>query len=148
MSVLLKLVNNIEGQFVIEISGRLYPNETDCWDRNWLNTQVLVKTKEFNGKVSMKTLTAEFVTFYEGLMLLTKAVNEDVEFTTMEEQLYINIQRQQKEKYLLKGKLIGTRPDGGLLEFTFHLTEDDLNKLTEDICTITKEYPVYGETEK
>lgn len=148
MSVILKLGNETEGKLVIEVLGRLYPNETNCWDRNWLNTQVLVKTKEFSGKVSMKTLTDEFVTFYEGLMLLTKATNEDVEFTTMEEQLYINIKRQQKEKYLLKGKLIGTRPDGGLLEFTFHLTEDDLNKLTEDICTITKEYLVYGETEK
>ncbi len=148
MSVLLKLTNDTEKKLVIEVFGRLYPNETDCWDRNWLNTQVLVKTKEFSGKVSMKTLTDEFVSFYQALMLLTKGTNEDAEFTTMEDQLGINIHRQQKEKYLLKGKLVGTRPDGGLIEFIFHLTEDDLNKFIEDVYTITKEYPIYGVPKK
>ncbi len=148
MSILLELGSEPKGKFVIELFGRLYPNSTDRWDGNWLNTKVFVRTKEFSGKVSIKTLTAEFEAFYQGLMLLTKSKNEDAEFTTLEEQLYINIHRQQKEKYLLKGKLVGTRPDGGLLEFTFSLTEDELNRLIEDIGTIMKEYPVYDEPKK
>jgi ribosomal 30S subunit maturation factor RimM len=148
MSILLELGNDLKGKLTIEILGRLYPTSTDCWDGNWLNTNVVVQTKEFNGKVFIKTLTGEYDAFYKNLMLLSESSNEGAEFATLEEQLYINIHRQQKGKYLLKGKLVGTRPDGGLLEFTFSLTEDDLSKLAGEIYTITKEYPIYGDPKK
>jgi hypothetical protein len=73
----------------INVTGRGYPNSSDYWDGNWLESEIKLNTFGFKCVYSTSLRADDFQRFYEALLKLNNSLTKEVEFTTMEEGLYL-----------------------------------------------------------
>jgi len=129
----------------INILRRENHHTADYWDANWLNVQVKVEVPNFRAHYATNLRTDDFQRFYDDIMRLKDHKISEVEFTTMEEGLYLNLKLQKTGSLLCAGKT--DDHSGNELEFQFTVDNIMLDSLADQLKMILKKYPVIGSPE-
>jgi hypothetical protein len=83
------IINGNTGKLEITILRRSYPESTDFEDANWLETDIKIDVMGFKGLYGVNLRTDDFERFYKDLEKLIDNQSSIVEFTTMEEGIYL-----------------------------------------------------------
>lgn len=126
----------------INILQRSYLESTDFEDGNWLDSELKISVSGFNALYGANLRTDDFQWFYEALKNLSNNISKEVEFTTMEEGLYL------KGKLDITGNIkwegVAKEPNGNSLIFFLETDNNSIEKLIKDVKDILDEYPVFG----
>ena len=133
-----------EGRFLeIRILRRSHPESLDFEDGNWLETEIRITIPGFNGCFGANLRTDDFSRFNRDLERLKASQANEIEFTTMEEGIYL------KGKVEMSGNIqwIGTAKSSygdSSLMFTIRTDFTSIDGLLYQVQGILKNYPVVG----
>lgn len=136
------MILKAEGRLIeIAVLQRSYPNSKDYEDGNWLDTEMTIVVPGFKGFYGLNIRTDDFERFREDLMKLKSFQLKEIEFTTMEEGIYLKGVLNMSGNIQWKG-IAKSSYGNSCLTFvieTDYASIDDLIKQTSDILN---EYPV------
>lgn len=138
------MILKAEGRFLeITILRRSHPESLDFEDANWIETEIRIAVPGFNGCYGANLRTDDFSRFNNGLEQLKTFQSNEIEFTTIEEGIFL------KGIIDTSGNIQWTgtaKPSYGDSCLTFTIRTDfasidDLLYQTQDILS---NYPVVG----
>ncbi|MCU0338442.1 MAG: hypothetical protein MUE30_01045 [Spirosomaceae bacterium] len=127
----------------IDVLERLYQNDNDYWDGNWLNSEVKINFFGFKGIYGTNFRSDEFQQFYNHLIKLKNNLTQKVEFAAMEEGLYLEGKIDVTGNIKWKGI---AKPEFGSIQFIFDLETDSasIDNVIHQLKEILEKYPVIG----
>lgn len=111
-------------------------------DDNWLSVEVQVDAGAFTGRFKASFLTQELVSFLEELRILHSTLRGKAKFTTMEEQLSIEIEGNGLGHMRLLGKISDQPGIGNQLQFQLSLDQNQLQASLRSLEVVVNAYPV------
>lgn len=125
----------------VTILQRSYAEAVDFEDANWLVAEVKIKVPGFNGLYGTNLRTDDFERFYKSLKRLEIDQSGEIEFTTVEEGIYL------KGLLDVTGNIIWegiAKSSWGESRLTFRIESDytSVNSLLIQVQEILEEYPV------
>jgi hypothetical protein len=128
------------GKYIeFKIKERSNPQAIDLYDANWLDATVEVKAPGLHVFYSLSILANEVVGFYAGLESLRNGNKSSVEFSTIEEQLYLKGELQPSGNIIWK---IISKFDDNSVEFSLITDNFSLEKIILDIKQMINDFPV------
>lgn len=123
---------------------RVYPEEQDYWDGNWVQTEVEIKVSAFRGRISANLRAEEFVEFQQQLESLDSNLSGQARFHTMEEWLEMKVKGDGLGHFSVAA--IARDPAGSGNRLEFHLTFDQtyLAAILSGFRAATAAFPVRG----
>ncbi len=126
----------------IKILGRENPNTNDYWDGNWLKAEIYLELLGIKVAYATNIRVEEIQAFLEKLVSFYNNDIDKVEFTTMEEGIYLFLQNQKSGVILIKG--VAVIETSGKLEFQFSTDILSLEKFYKDLKGNMSQYPLVG----
>lgn len=137
-------INGESGSKVkIDIIERELSECDDYWDSNWLNAYVEVIVPGFKAEYKACLRVNEFQEFYKDLMEFNKLAIKEIEFTTMEQGIYLKFNVNKLGVVTCSGSAWDGINDN-TLEFTFNTDLISMDKLALQIQAILIKYPLVG----
>ena len=133
-----------EGKFIeVTILRRSYPESTDFEDGNWIEAEIKIEVPGFKGLYGANLRTDDFERFYKDLEKLKTNQSSKIEFTTMEEGLYLRGLLDMTGNIKWNGT---AKSSWGNNCLTFVLETDyaSIDDLLEQTKKVLNEYPVTG----
>ena len=127
----------------IEINVHGYEREPigEYYDDNWLTVVIQVSAGGFCGKVSACILTSELTKFLSELHPLYQTLGGTASFTTLEEQLSLQLMGDDKGHIELFGKLADQPGIGNCLHFTLQFDQSQLCASINELEQVTLQFP-------
>lgn len=138
------MILKAEGRFIeIIVLQRSHPGCLDFEDGNWLDTEVRIGVPGFKGLYGSSLRADDFERFYADLEKLSTWSSKEIEFSTMEEGIYLKGVVDMSGKIQWYGTAKTLYGDSCLTFFieTDYSSIDDLLKQTRDVLN---DYPVIG----
>lgn len=138
------MILKAEGRFVeIIILRRSHPESIDFEDGNWLETEIRIDVPGFKGLYGSNLRTDDFARFYADLKKLSTFQSKGIEFSTMEEGIYL------KGILNLIGKIQwnGTAKSlygNSCLTFIIETDYSSIDDLLRQVQDVLNDYPVIG----
>lgn len=114
----------------------------EYYDDNWLVVEICVRAGRFRGKVSATILAGELDGFLQELKSLYQTLNSNAEFTTLEEQLTLNLIGNGKGHIELRGETVDQPGIGNRLSFTLQLDQSQLATSIRELERVVAQFPV------
>jgi hypothetical protein len=114
----------------------------DYHDDNWLSVTVTVSVGAFGGTFPASFLTEEFVAFRNELKKLHETLRGDAKFTTLEDQLSLDLSCNGRGQIFLKGYALDRAGDGNRIEFQLQMDQTYLTGATRELDAIIEKFPV------
>ena len=127
----------------IKVAKRSYPNNNDYWDGNWLLSEIKINVSGFKNIYRTNLRADDFQRFYEGLEKLNKNLVKEVEFTTMEEGLYLKGQIDITGNIKWEG-IAKSEPGSSSLTFLMETDNTSVSRLAKQVKEILNNYPIVG----
>lgn len=134
------LLKNNSDFLEINILKRDNTDTNDYWDANWLEAKIQIVVQGFTANYETNLRIEDLQRFYEQITKLQENKSQEIEFSTMEEELY------------LKGKLKSTgilmcdgeanNQTGNILRFKLNLDDMSLNNFAQQLRKILQDYPI------
>lgn len=127
----------------IEVLRRSRPESTDFEDGNWLESEIKIDLPGFKGLYGANLRSDDFEQFYQDLEELRANQANEIEFTTMEEGIYL------KGKLDVSGNIkwegvAKSSWDSGCLTFRIETDYSSIDSLLSQVQEILNEFPVVG----
>ena len=133
-----------ESSFVqINVLRRSHPESTDFEDGNWLESEIKINVYGFKALYGANLRADDLQRFYEALEKLSNNLTKEVEFTTMEEGLYLKGQFDITGNIKWEG-VANSEPGGNSLTFFIETDNASIGKLAKQVKEISDKYPVLG----
>ena len=128
----------------IEVSVHAYERAPvgDYYDDNWVRASVVVSVGSFSGNYDAAFLTSDFASFREALRELHQSLTGVASFSTLEEQLSLQLAGDGLGHVLLKGIALDAPGTGNRLEFELALDHSYLLSALEGLDEIVSSFPV------
>lgn len=130
------------GSLEINIYGRSDSETSDYWDGNWLNSEIQVNIPTFKSSYKSNLRVDDLQRFYQRILALQNCSANEVEFTTMEEGLYLSIKLDYNGDLNCKG--IAADGNGNSLNFGFKTDSASLNIFKGELESTLILYPIVG----
>ncbi len=130
-----KLGTEASNYLAVAIDGR--PDERD----DWLSATISVQAGAFSGMIDATLLTCDFPRFRTQIELLYKALSGTANFETIEGQLQINLNGNERGGIAVDGMVQDRVGDGNKLHFQFEIDQTYLPRLIRELREIESEYP-------
>lgn len=128
----------------IRVSQRLFPENTDYWDGNWLIAAAEVSAGAFRGKLQGYLRTEEFIVFSQELTKLYNNLKGTAQFSTMEGWLEINLTGD-GVGHIQADCLLNDNPIiGNTLKFSLEIDQTYIPLLLKSIKQVTQTFPIVG----
>ena len=124
------------------LNRRISYDSNDYWDNNWIKSEIKINTQIFRGTYSTNLRTDDFQRFYKDLSDLSKDEIQDIEFTTMEEGLFLNGKLDYTGNF--KWNVIAKPEAGYRLSFPMVTDNYSIRILMNEVLKILDAYPVIG----
>ena len=118
-------------------------NSLSDWDKNWLRTNVVIKTGAFEGQFSADFMTTDFERFKQEIKKLDGDFNGVAIFSGYEDYLELNIKGDGIGHFKIKG--IANDGSSNRLSFEMDFDQTLLNNLYDQLEAITKQFPIIGD---
>jgi hypothetical protein len=136
-------IRSEDSNLQINVIARSNPNSDDYWDANWLESEIRISAPGINVLSGISLRAEDFLRFYGGLKKMQDGQMQEVEFTTMEEGIYL------KGKLDITGNIkwegivkLGT--EGNSLTFAIETDYASIERLSAEISEVLNRYPVIG----
>lgn len=126
----------------IAVERRSYADSTDYWDGNWCNATIRAKLGGFQAKCDASLRTTDFAELLEGVKTLYVSLEHKAVFETMEEQLSLVMQGDDKGHITVSGTLLDQPGIGNALRFQFEMDQSYLPSLINELEMVTVRFPV------
>jgi hypothetical protein len=126
----------------VEVMGYERPAAGEYHDDNWVVVAVSVSAGAFSGNFHATFVTDEFVTFRSQLRELYRTLNGEAAFTTLEEQLRLNLVGNGRGGITLTGEAFDEAGTGNCLTFEFAIDQTYLVRTLEGLDQIVATFPV------
>jgi hypothetical protein len=114
----------------------------EYYDDNWLNVDICVKAGGFRGKVSAAIITEDLVQFASQLRPLYDSLSGSAKFSTMEEQLSLNLVGDGKGHIELRGEVADRPGLGNRLHLSLQFDQSQLGESIRELERVISEFPV------
>lgn len=114
----------------------------DYHDDNWLSVEVQIDAGALTGRFQAAFLTEELVYFLEELRSLHSTLRGKASFTTMEEQLSLELEGNGLGHISLLGKTSDQPGIGNQLQFQLSLDQTQLQASLRSLEAVVNAYPV------
>ena len=114
----------------------------DYHDDNWLSVEVQIDAGAFTGRFQAAFLTEELGSFLEELRILNSTLQGKASFTTMEEQLSLELEGNGLGHICLLGKPSDQPGIGNKLQFQLSLDKTQLQASLRSLEVVVNAYPV------
>lgn len=111
------------------------------YDDNWVRVSVLVAVGAFSGEYAATFLTSDFVDFRAGLQALHESLEGNAVFSTLEDQLSLELTVNGRGGIALKGVALDAPCTGNRLEFKLDLDQSYLPSVLEGLDEILGKFP-------
>ena len=135
-------INNETSEVQINILRASNPESEDYWDSNWLDAEIRIKVEGFSGNYGTNLRTDDLQRFYNDFLASTKAAINEIEFTTMEEGLYLHFERQLTGTIVCRG--LGNGNSGNSLTFQFSIDLITYENFMHEVKNAMDLFPVVG----
>jgi len=140
----LKFEINADGQFIrITPIGKMY-DDSD-WDKNWIKTQIEVKSGGFIGSYEADLTTFDFKILKEDLSRLYNNLNDKMTFNDLEGYLELIIQGDNTGNFTIQ---ITCNDNPGIysteLQFEMHFDQTYIMPLVKRLENITNRFQIIG----
>jgi hypothetical protein len=112
------------------------------WDDNWLRAEIQVVAGGFRGKATAAFITSELSEFLSELRPLFETLEGKAEFSTIEEQLKLQLVGDGKGHIELTGEIADQPGIGNRLLFTFEFDQSQLGASIRELELVTSQFPV------
>lgn len=125
------------------IAGRVYPDDQDYRDGNWLRANITVKVGGFNALIHAKLRTESFVRFRQQLSHLQARMLGEAVFKSMENWLTISVKLDRSGQMITDCTVQDTHRVDGALNFKLAAVSiDDLPSIIQTLDAIITTFPV------
>jgi hypothetical protein len=114
----------------------------DYHDDNWLKVSVTVSVGAFDGTFPATFLTEEFVAFRNELKKMYESLHGNAKFTTLEDQLSLELSGNGRGQILLKGYALDRAGDGNRIEFRLEIDQTHVARTLRELDAIVEKFPV------
>ena len=126
----------------IQVNGYERAPVGELFDDNWVRVVVTVAVGGFSGKFAAAFFTSDFIGLREELLALHRSLKGKASFSTMEEQLSLELTGNGRGGIELKGFAADAPGSGNHLEFVLRLDQGHLPKVLSGLDEILNEFPV------
>jgi hypothetical protein len=116
----------------------------EYYDDNWVRASVFIAVGAFSGKYTASFLTSELFGFRERLQGLHQSLEGTACFSTLEEQLFLELTGNGRGGIALTGTAIDAPGTGNRLEFELMLDQSYLPSALAGLDEIVSKFPVRG----
>jgi hypothetical protein len=120
-----------------------YPDSTDFWDGNWIETRIKIKVGGFTGNYSAQIRNVDFLDLKNGLERLYNQLDGYANFNCLEEYLQIKIKGDGLGHFLadcIANDNPGIR--GHELKFSIDFDQTEIHRMTKMIDDLLIEFPI------
>ena len=132
----------------VEVLNYLYPDKTDYWDANWLNTKIQIKVGAFSGNYFAQMQTIDFSGFEKELKRLYTDLNGVTQFYSIEDWLTLKFIGDGIGHFLVECLACDFPGTGNTLKFDLEIDQTYIPELLNQLGNILKKYPLKGEPTK
>ena len=134
------IIKGEASEIQINILRRSNPDAKDFWDGNWLDTEIRIHIRQFICLYGANLRVDDFQRFYESLVAFRNTQKPEIEFTTLEEALYLHFVMGDRGLIICKGK--GNDNAGISIEFNFEIEIMVIEYLIAEVKKILSSYPI------
>lgn len=127
----------------ILVDNFAYPDSTDFWDSNWINTWIKIKVGGFTGEYSAQPRNVDFLDFKNGLERLYNNLDGYANFNCLDDYLQIKIKGDGLGHFsadCVANDCPGVY--GHELKFSIDFDQTEIHSLTKMIDDLLKEFPI------
>lgn len=127
----------------ILVDNFAYPDSTDFWDGNWINTRIKIKVGGFTGDYKAQLRNVDFLDFKNGLARLYDKLDGYANFNCLEDYLQIKI-KGDGLGHFSADCLANDNPGiyGHELKFSIDFDQTEIQSLTKMIDDILIRFPI------
>ncbi|HEY8357345.1 MAG TPA: hypothetical protein VIL30_07755 [Ramlibacter sp.] len=114
----------------------------EFYDDNWVRVSVHLNVGAFAGSFEAAFLTSDFAEFQNGVSSLYESLAGVARFSTLEEQLGLELTGDGRGHVVLKGVALDAPGVGNRLEFEIPLDQGHLSTALKGLHGITSSFPV------
>ncbi len=126
----------------VQIHGYEREPTGEYFDDNWVNVSVHLSVGSFSGHYTATFLTSDFVSFHDNLLILHQSLKAIARFSTLEEQLSLELTGDGCGHITLKGLAIDAPGTGNRLNFELALDQSYLPLALRELHDIVSRFPV------
>src|SRR5207244_1052040 len=115
-------------------------NAENYSDSNWLEATISIKVPSFNALYRTNLCTNDLKFFYENVVKLERGILQEIQFTTTEAGLFLQIQQQKTGTLIISGKTDPGFPS--FLQFSFKADNMELDHIARQLEDLLKQYPI------
>ena len=131
-----------KGEIELHILRRSNPDTEEFWDGNWLESKIIINISGFKINYTTNLRVDDLQRFYEGLIVFQNGKTTEVEFTTMEEGLYLHCHLEINGNVNCKGR--ASNDTGNIFDFKLQTELVSIDTFITDLKSILKQYPMVG----
>ena len=113
----------------------------EYFDDNWVRAEVFVSVGSFSGEYTAAFLTSDFMGFREELRALHQSLAGKATFSTLEEQLSLELTGNGRGGIALAGVAADAPGSGNQLKFELELDQSHLPSVLKGLDEILRQYP-------
>jgi hypothetical protein len=121
-----------------------HPGFFDYWDGNWIDCEVQIAAGGFRAGFRANLRTPEFAPFFEQLQGLLQTLEGSAHFTTMEDQIALQLTGDGKGAVRVKGEALDNAGVGNRLQFAFDIDQTYLAAICQSLEHLLVAFPVRG----
>jgi hypothetical protein len=126
----------------VEVLGYERAPVGEFWDDNWLRAEIQVAAGGFRGHATAEFITSELSKFLSELRPLFETLKGKAEFSTIEEQLKLQLVGDGKGHIALTGEIADQPGIGNRLLFAFEFDQSQLGASIHELEQVTSRFPV------
>ena len=126
----------------VEVLGYERAPVGEYWDDNWLRAEIQVVAGEFRGKATAAFITSDLPKFLSELRPLFETLKGKAEFSTIEEQLKLQLVGDGNGHIELTGEIADQPGIGNRPLFTFEFDQSQLGASIRELEKATSQFPV------
>jgi hypothetical protein len=129
----------------IALIDRAHMGASDYWDGNWISATVNLVAGGLCGTISCFLRAEELGFFFDQLTNLQQTLHGTAEFTTMEQQLYIQLTGNGRGHMTVRCVIQDQPGVGNRLDCTLNTDQSFTRETLRQLAVAVRVYPVIGE---
>ncbi|MCZ2259936.1 WapI family immunity protein [Sporosarcina sp. G11-34] len=128
----------------IEILSRSYPNSSDYWDVNWIDSKIKAEIPGYLVHFKADLRTDELRDFVNELKLMNRQLKGRAELNNLEGYIYFGCDMNNVGQITWAGEACYPAGYGAVLNFEFKSNQSYLDSLIKELDAILAVFPVIG----